>query len=32
MAEVGLFLLGAGTSLVLLALIALIWWMVPRRT
>jgi hypothetical protein len=29
-AEVGLFLMGAGTSLILLALIGLVWWMVPR--
>ena len=29
-AEVGLFLMGVGTSLILLALIGLIWWMVPR--
>jgi hypothetical protein len=29
-AEVGLFLLGVGTSLILLALIGLIRWMVPR--
>jgi hypothetical protein len=29
-AEVGLFLLGVGTSLILLALIGLIWLMVPR--
>jgi hypothetical protein len=31
-AEVGLFLMGVGTSLILLALIGLIWWMVPRWT
>jgi uncharacterized iron-regulated membrane protein len=29
-AEVGLFLMGVGTSLIVLALIGLIWWMVPR--
>jgi len=29
-AEVGLFLMGVGTSLILLALIGLIWSMVPR--
>ena len=28
--EVGLFLTGVGTALILLALIALIWSMVPR--
>ena len=29
-AEVGLFLMGAGTALILVALIGLIWSMVPR--
>jgi hypothetical protein len=29
-AEAGLFLVGVGTSLILMALIGLIWWMVPR--
>jgi hypothetical protein len=29
-AEVGLFLTGVGTTLILVALIALIWSMVPR--
>jgi hypothetical protein len=29
-AEVGLFILGIGTTLILMALIGLIWWMVPR--
>jgi hypothetical protein len=30
LAEVGLFLTGVGTTLILMALIALIWSMVPR--